>query len=118
MKIVEISLGEELYEVKVSRTVLKTSLLWRHKRLSLTKPDPLPLLHAAEFFQVNPHNALMLGDSIHDVTAARAAGFQIICVNYGYNHGIDIRTAQPDAVIDSLAQLPQLIEKGDINRCA
>ena len=36
MKIVGISLGEELYSGLVSRTVLKTSLLWRHKRLSLT----------------------------------------------------------------------------------
>ena len=81
------------------------------------KPDPLPLLHAAEFFQVNPQNALMLGDSIHDVTAARAAGFQIISVSYGYNHGIDINEAAPDAIIDSFFQLPNLIEKMDSNRC-
>ncbi|RKZ84847.1 MAG: hypothetical protein DRR19_17215 [Candidatus Parabeggiatoa sp. nov. 1] len=40
MKIVEISLGEELYSGLVSRTVLKTSLLWRHKRLSLTINTP------------------------------------------------------------------------------
>ncbi|MDY6991076.1 MAG: phosphoglycolate phosphatase [Pseudomonadota bacterium] len=74
------------------------------------KPDPLPLLHAAQFFQIEPQNALMIGDSINDVQAARAAEFQIICVNYGYNHGEDIRQAQPDAVIDSLAQLPDYIQ--------
>jgi len=73
------------------------------------KPDPLPLLHAAEFFKVEPHKALMLGDSINDVQAARAAGFQIICVSYGYNHGEDIRKANPDAVIDSFAQLSSVI---------
>jgi phosphoglycolate phosphatase len=73
------------------------------------KPHPLPLLHAAEFFKVEPHNALMVGDSINDVIAARAAGFQIICVSYGYNHGEDIRTANPAAVIDSLTQLPHFI---------
>jgi len=72
------------------------------------KPDPLPLRHAADFFQVEPHHALMIGDSINDVQAARAAGFQIICVSYGYNHGEDIREAKPDAVIDSLTQLPFL----------
>ena len=33
----------------------------------------------------------MLGDSVSDVKAARAAGFQVICVSYGYNHGKDIR---------------------------
>ena len=69
------------------------------------KPDPMPLLYAADHFKVDPHHALMLGDSINDVQAARAAGFQIICVSYGYNHGEDIRDASPDAVIDSFAEL-------------
>ncbi|MGW8248180.1 MAG: phosphoglycolate phosphatase [Acidiferrobacterales bacterium] len=73
------------------------------------KPDPAPLLHAAEFFGVSPDDALMLGDSVSDVKAARAAGFQIICMSYGYNHGEDIRTANPDAVIDSMAELPELL---------
>jgi len=73
------------------------------------KPDPAPLLHAAEFFDMKPSQALMLGDSVSDVKAARAAGFQIICMSYGYNHGEDIRTANPDAVIDSMAELPELL---------
>ena len=51
----------------------------------------------------------MLGDSVSDVEASRAAGFSIICVSYGYNHGRDIREAQPDAVIDSFAELPNLV---------
>ena len=73
------------------------------------KPDPAPLLHAAEFFGVAAEDALMLGDSVSDVKAARAAGFQIICMSYGYNHGQDIREARPDAVIDSMAELPKLL---------
>lgn len=76
--------------------------------LSRKKPDPLPLLHAAEYFQVKPENSLMIGDSTSDVKAARAAGFQILCVSYGYNHGRDIREADPDMVVDSLAELPVL----------
>ncbi len=66
------------------------------------KPSPLPLLHAAEFFGAEPGRALMIGDSVSDVKAARAAGFSIICMSYGYNHGQDIRDAKPDAVIDSM----------------
>jgi phosphoglycolate phosphatase len=73
------------------------------------KPDPLPLLHAAKHFQIEPCNSLIIGDSINDVQAARSAGFQIICVSYGYNHGQDIRAANPDAVIDSFAQLATVI---------
>jgi len=79
--------------------------------LPVKKPDPLPLLHAAGFFLSTPEHALMVGDSISDVKAARAAGFQIVCVSYGYNHGQDIRSANPDAVIDSLAELSGLLAK-------
>ena len=78
--------------------------------LAEKKPHPMPLLHAAEFFGVKPENALMLGDSVSDVKAARAAGFQIICMSYGYNHGVDIRDANPDAVIDSMAELQGILD--------
>ncbi len=79
--------------------------------LAKKKPDPLPLLHAAEFFGVAPENAMMLGDSVSDVKAARAAGFGIVCMSYGYNHGVDIRDANPDAVIDSMTELAGLLEQ-------
>jgi phosphoglycolate phosphatase len=79
--------------------------------LSTKKPDPAPLLHAAKFFDCEPANALMIGDSVSDVAAARAAGFQIVCMSYGYNHGVDIREAAPDAVIDSLVEVYPLLEQ-------
>jgi len=69
------------------------------------KPHPEPLLHAARHFDIAPAQSLMIGDSRHDVEAARAAGFKVLCVNYGYNHGDDIRDAAPDAVIDSLVDV-------------
>jgi phosphoglycolate phosphatase len=68
-------------------------------------------LHAAEYFGVAPADALMVGDSVNDVIAARAAGFQIVCVPYGYNHGNNIRDAKPDAVIETLAQLRGILEQ-------
>jgi phosphoglycolate phosphatase len=77
--------------------------------LPVKKPDPAPLLHAAQHFGVTPAESLMVGDSVSDVKAARAAGFQIVCMSYGYNHGVDIRTAHPDAVIDSLVELRALL---------
>jgi phosphoglycolate phosphatase len=77
--------------------------------LPVKKPDPAPLLHAAQHFGVTPAESLMVGDSVSDVKAARAAAFQIVCMSYGYNHGVDIRTAHPDAVIDSLVELRALL---------
>lgn len=73
------------------------------------KPSPQPLLHAAEHFGVAPGQALMVGDSISDVKAARAAGFHIVCMSYGYNHGRDIREARPDAVINAFPELADLL---------
>ena len=73
--------------------------------LEKKKPDPMPLLHAAKHFNIDPKESMMLGDSISDVKASRAAGFEIICMSYGYNHGDDIRDANPDLVIDSMAEL-------------
>lgn len=73
------------------------------------KPDPLPLAHACRHFGIAPERGVLVGDSANDVQAARAAGMPVICVSYGYNHGHDIRAAGPDAVIDSLADLPQYL---------
>ena len=73
------------------------------------KPHPMPLLHSAEVLGVKPENALMVGDSVSDVKAARAAGFQIVCMSYGYNHGVDIRESNPDAVIDSMAEFKNFL---------
>jgi phosphoglycolate phosphatase len=81
--------------------------------VSEKKPHPLPLLHAARHFGVEPVKSLLIGDSVNDVEAARAAGFGIVCVTYGYNHGEDIRASNPDAFIDSLAELPKLFEIPD-----
>ena len=79
--------------------------------LEKKKPDPLPLLHVAEKLGVKPENALMLGDSMSDVKAARAAGFKIVCMSYGYNHGEDIRDYNPDAVIDTMTEFSGLIKQ-------
>ena len=75
--------------------------------LDKKKPDPLPLLHGANFFNMQPNECLMLGDSVSDVRAARAAGFDIICMSYGYNHGNNIEDESPDLVIDSMDQLKE-----------
>ncbi|MDH5435735.1 MAG: phosphoglycolate phosphatase [Gammaproteobacteria bacterium] len=78
--------------------------------LERKKPDPMPLLYAAKHFGVKPENAMMIGDSVSDVKAARNAGFQIVCMTYGYNHGVDISLSEPDALMDSMAELEYLLD--------
>lgn len=76
------------------------------------KPDPQPLLFACERLQTPPSRALMVGDSINDVKAARAARIPVICVPYGYNEGNDPRDLPCDALIEGLLQLPPLLLEG------
>lgn len=67
------------------------------------KPHPLPLWHAMEKSGASSAETIMVGDSVTDVKTARAAGVKVAAVSYGYNHGQDIRKAEPDWVIDSFA---------------
>jgi phosphoglycolate phosphatase len=73
------------------------------------KPDPQPLTFACNALRVEPSAALMVGDSMNDVLAARAAGLAVVCVPYGYNEGNDSRALACDAFIESIADLPALL---------
>lgn len=69
------------------------------------KPSPMPLLKACEKLAVPVNRALMIGDSRHDIQAAKAAGIASIAVSYGYNHGEAISTSDPDFICDNLMDL-------------
>lgn len=73
--------------------------------LERKKPDPLPLLHVIACCQSTPSSSLMVGDSINDIQAARAAGCPVVAVPYGYNHGEPVASAQPDMLVNALTQL-------------
>jgi phosphoglycolate phosphatase len=73
--------------------------------LSVRKPDPAPLLLACEQLGVDLGNTVMVGDSINDVHAARAAKIPVACVSYGYNHGAPIADANPDLLVDHFLDL-------------
>lgn len=75
------------------------------------KPDPLPLLHACEHFGIAPKELLLIGDSLNDTQAARAAGCPVFCVPYGYNRGEPVEKLDLDAIVPSLAAAADLVEK-------
>ena len=76
------------------------------------KPDPQPLLFACEQLGVASGAALMIGDSINDVQAARAAGIPVLCVPHGYNEGQDPRQLPCDAILEHLGDLPAMLLRG------
>ena len=77
------------------------------------KPSPAALLKAMALCNAGAARSVMIGDSLHDIRAARAAGFTMIGVSYGYNHGQPISglsgTDRPDYIIDSFSELADCI---------
>lgn len=75
------------------------------------KPDPLPLLHACKEFGIQPADLLLIGDSLNDAQAARAAGCPVFVVPYGYNRGRDVRELDVDAIVPSLLDAAKAVVK-------
>lgn len=73
------------------------------------KPDPLPLITACRFFELEPHQAVAIGDSINDALAARAAGCWLLNVPYGYNHGEAVQNLDTDGIVESLLEAARLV---------
>lgn len=73
------------------------------------KPDPEPLVKTCAALGLPPQQVWMVGDSVNDAMAARAAGCPVVLVRYGYNHGHPVEAVGADLLIDSLAELPALL---------
>ena len=78
--------------------------------LARKKPDPMQLTHICAAFALAPAQVLLIGDSINDAQAARAAGCPVLCVPYGYNEGEDVRNLDCDAIVGSLAEAASLLQ--------
>jgi phosphoglycolate phosphatase len=72
------------------------------------KPHPELLAIACAQFGIDADKALMVGDSVNDVAAARAAGCEVVCVPYGYNEGQPVERLDCD-IVETLASLPAWI---------
>ena len=76
--------------------------------LPTRKPHPGQLIEAARQLGVGIDQTLMVGDNIHDVEAARAAGMRCIAVSYGYHHRPPAEF-NADRVIDRFDELASLV---------
>jgi phosphoglycolate phosphatase len=73
--------------------------------LSERKPHPAPLNFALKQLEVTAKQCLMIGDSKSDILAAKAANIESAALTYGYNHGEDINSYQPQWCFDSFNEL-------------
>jgi len=73
------------------------------------KPSPAPILHVLSALHAEPREALMVGDSIVDIHAAKAASVQSVAVTYGY--GSPGFHEQADFVIDTMSELTAIVQR-------
>lgn len=78
--------------------------------LQTAKPDPAPVDAAIALTKGLQSSAIMVGDSITDVTAAHAAGIPVIVVSFGYTD-IEPHNLGADSVIDHFDELIPTLTK-------
>jgi phosphoglycolate phosphatase len=74
-----------------------------------SKPDPTMLNSILEELKIAPHEAIMIGDTSHDLKMAQNAGVDSIGVTFGVHDRDVLSRYKPKVIVDSLAELHQLL---------
>ena len=78
--------------------------------LPTKKPDPLPLIKSMEEAGVGRDEAIMIGDGVPDVLAAKAAGIKSVAVDFGYTPVSELLQLGANAKLSNYEMLPQALK--------
>ncbi|WDU48303.1 HAD-IA family hydrolase [Taylorella equigenitalis] len=73
------------------------------------KPNPLMLEEILDELMVRPEQAIIIGDTSHDLLMARNAGIHSIGVAYGAHNRKELDDLRPNHVVDSVSELTRLL---------
>jgi HAD superfamily hydrolase (TIGR01549 family) len=73
------------------------------------KPDPTVLVLVLQGLRKEACRSWVVGDTVYDIRAGKAAGMRTCAVTYGIGDVKDLEIAAPDLLLDSLAHLPARI---------
>lgn len=91
----------------------RVGLLLGGDSIPALKPDPAMLLAALAHFGVRPEEALMVGDGVPDIGAARAAGVRCAILTCGLGNPEELAAASPDHVLGHMRELIPLVAELD-----
>jgi HAD superfamily hydrolase (TIGR01662 family) len=74
------------------------------------KPAPDPLIACAQQLDIKPGNCVYVGDTATDIKAGKAAGMRTIGVLTGFDEYETLETESPDAIINDIQNLLEVIE--------
>lgn len=70
-----------------------------------SKPHPAMIHQAMTETGAEPHNTVMIGDTVYDLQMAKAAGVAAVGVDWGYHAARDLEACAPDALLSTFHQL-------------
>jgi phosphoglycolate phosphatase len=73
------------------------------------KPDPTVINQVLEKTGYDSARSWMVGDTVYDIQAAKAAGMRICAVTYGIASPHDLAAQDPDLILDTLADFFEAI---------
>lgn len=76
---------------------------------SISKPDPGMINSLLKELNIEKHEAVMIGDTSFDLEMAQRAGLDSIGVTYGVHDEEVLSQYQPRVIVDSLAELYELL---------
>ncbi|MEG1537022.1 MAG: HAD-IA family hydrolase, partial [Clostridiales bacterium] len=73
------------------------------------KPGPGPALKAMALLQASPERSLFVGDSLHDLRCAKAAGVAFVGVTWGACSKEQLLLAEADYIAEDVADLTRIL---------
>lgn len=74
-----------------------------------SKPDPQMLQEILQAMDLQPDQAVMIGDTTYDLDMAHRIGMPRIGVTYGVHRAVDLQEFNPVALVDDVAGLQALL---------
>jgi N-acetyl-D-muramate 6-phosphate phosphatase len=75
----------------------------------LTKPNPDPVIFAAEQLGLKPENCVMIGDTIVDIYAGKSAGTQTIGVLCGFGTLPELKRVGANMILSTTPDLIKIL---------
>ncbi len=75
------------------------------------KPAPDAFLLALKRLDADPVRSLAIGDTVNDVLSAKASGLAVVGIKSPFGDQQEMEAAGPDHMIETLAELPGLLDR-------
>ncbi|MES3008430.1 MAG: HAD-IA family hydrolase [Pseudomonadota bacterium] len=75
-----------------------------------SKPDPAMLLEILHFYNLSPHQAVMIGDTTYDLEMAQRIGMPAIGVRWGVHDDEALGRFGPQTIVGSVEELRRVLD--------